>query len=397
MELIEHRVRRVDGRVRLEGEVLYANGTKEVLWFEVDEAFESSLNRTGDPWIVALAPLAVTLREPLRVPLPADPRLVEGLRQTAVIWQFWESTRGDLELEVPTCRAQHPEAVRTASLFSGGVDSWFTVMRNRQLADAGRAPRLDSLLLVWGADIPLKSPEPFRALRDRLRPIAAELSCELIDVATNIRETRWVVTNWPRLAHGCLFISLAHATGQFRRLLIPSSVTYSHARGWGSHFVTDPLLSSTSTEIVYDAAEYSRLDKVPLLAEFPLALENLRVCWRSGTDQNCGRCMKCLRTMINLELHGALTRCPTFPSTKVDLEAAARIRCLKPNEYRWMRNLAAECRRLGRHDIGRALESAYDRSFRLDMVTALLGRLDRAGLRGAGRVGAWLERDSIMN
>jgi hypothetical protein len=42
-------------------------------------------------------------------------------------------------------------------------------------------------------------------------------------------------------------------------------------------------------------------------------MHHLRVCWKNpGGAYNCGRCDKCLRTMINLEAAGALTRCATF-------------------------------------------------------------------------------------
>src|SRR5262249_59102310 len=41
---------------------------------------------------------------------------------------------------------------------------------------------------------------------------------------------------------------------------------------------------------------------------------SLRVCWENPDGAyNCGRCEKCLRTMINLLIAGALDRCPTFP------------------------------------------------------------------------------------
>jgi hypothetical protein len=250
---------------------------------------------------------------------------------------------------------------------------------------------------VRGADIPLRRLEAFQALRSRLGGVATELECRLVDVATNIRETRWREADWALLAHGSMFIALAHASGVFRRLLIPSSVTYSNGRGWGSHPATDPLLSSCSTEIIYDAAEASRLNKVHALCASALALGSLRVCWRSGTDQNCGGCMKCLKTMVALELFGGLSRCPTFPATRVDPARVARLRCTSPNDYRMVRGLSEASFNNGRTDLGRALQSAYDRSARLDLAGGLLTSLDRLGIRGATRLRRWLERGSVYN
>lgn len=399
MELIGQAIREVDGgRVRLEGEVLFDDGQRDVVWFETDQAGGGALNRGGDPWVVALAPLAVTLGEPLRVPLPADAQLVEGLRTVSRAWGFWDASLHALELEVPTVSGEGRKADGlVGSLFSGGVDSWYSILRNQREADAGWVPRLNALLLAWGADIPLRRPEAFQALRARLTAVAGHLSCELVVLATNLRDTRWKVTNWPRLAHGCLFISLAHASGRFQRLLIPSSVTYSNGRGWGSHPTTDPLLSSRQTRIVYDTADVNRLGKIGLVCASDLALESLRVCWRSGTDQNCGRCMKCLRTMIALELHGALVRCATFPVQRVDTDQVAHLRCGAPTEYRMLRTLAAESFVAGRPDLGRALQRAYDRSARLDLVGELLAAADQIGLRGTTWLRGWLEHGSIRN
>ena len=46
---------------------------------------------------------------------------------------------------------------------------------------------------------------------------------------------------------------------------------------------------------------------------------HLRVCWQNvGTDLNCGRCEKCVRTMAMLAGAGVLDRCETFPD-RVDL------------------------------------------------------------------------------
>jgi hypothetical protein len=398
MELIRHEVRAAEaGAVRLEGEVRYADGSREVIWFQTDEERASLLNLSGDPWVIALAPLAVTLGEPLKVPLPVDGELLEGLRNVARAWRTWDPKLNPLELEVGPAQVAAPGRPYNGSMFSGGVDSWYTVLRNRLDADAGWVPRIDSLLLVWGADINLGKAEAFQALRERTGRVAEELSCELVVMATNLRQTRWGTTDWARLSHGCLFIALAHASGAFKRIQIPSSVTFTNGRGWGSHFATDPLLSSRSTRVIYDAAEINRILKVELVCSSELALDNLRVCWRSGTDKNCGRCLKCFRTLIALELFGGLSRCSTFPTNRLDLDAVAHLRPGAANEYRMLRNMAEAALVRGRVDVSDALHRAHDRSARLDIMQALLVRLDRIGVRGATRLLKWLEAGSILN
>ena len=74
-----------------------------------------------------------------------------------------------------------------------------------------------------------------------------------------------------------------------------------------SHPALDPLWSTEAVEVVHDGAETRRVDKVAALAASPLALRYLRVCWENrGGAYNCGRCGKCMRTMVDLDLAGAL-------------------------------------------------------------------------------------------
>jgi bacterioferritin-associated ferredoxin len=77
--------------------------------------------------------------------------------------------------------------------------------------------------------------------------------------------------------------------------------------------ITDPLLSSLSFAIVHDGAEQHRVGKARALAAWPEALRNLRVCWAGrSADTNCGRCEKCVRTI--LEFRAAGVPCPPcFP------------------------------------------------------------------------------------
>ena len=80
------------------------------------------------------------------------------------------------------------------------------------------------------------------------------------------------------------------------------------------------VLSAAGPSVVFDGLDAMRLDKIKYIASSPLALRWLRVCWQNlGISYNCGRCEKCLRTMIGLELAGALGKCRTF-KTGIDIE-----------------------------------------------------------------------------
>jgi hypothetical protein len=93
---------------------------------------------------------------------------------------------------------------------------------------------------------------------------------------------------------------------------------------YGTHPLLDPLYSSSDLRIRHDGIELSRLEKTRLIAGWDVALQNLRVCnqyrqYRSGR-LNCGRCEKCVRTMLGLLAVGALDKTNVFPSQNVSVE-----------------------------------------------------------------------------
>jgi hypothetical protein len=113
---------------------------------------------------------------------------------------------------------------------------------------------------------------------------------------------------------------------RFAKVYVPASQTYAQLFPLAPHPVLDPLWSNDTTAIVLDGCEASRIDKARRIAGCELALASLRVCYENRAGAyNCGRCEKCLRTMLNLYIAGALARCPTFdrPLTPAAIVASA--------------------------------------------------------------------------
>src|SRR5208337_2670196 len=77
----------------------------------------------------------------------------------------------------------------------------------------------------------------------------------------------------------------------------------------------DPLWSTETTTFIHYCYGISRVEKARSLADNPLAQEYLRVCWENRNGEyNCGRCNKCIQTMLALHLAGALSKF-NFPTT----------------------------------------------------------------------------------
>lgn len=87
-----------------------------------------------------------------------------------------------------------------------------------------------------------------------------------------------------------------------------------------------PLLSTEALEAISVGSQYTRVAKTVQVASLPLAQDTLDVCVGGKSAGNCSRCWKCLRTLVTLEIAGALR---DFDGTfDLDRYAAARSRYL---------------------------------------------------------------------
>ncbi|MGD2070852.1 MAG: hypothetical protein PVI57_19430, partial [Gemmatimonadota bacterium] len=344
---------RPGGRIRLVGDVR-GGGAPEEVWYEVPASLADGIDRSGAPWLVALLPLAVTRGTPLRVPLPVDARLVGNLRRVMEIWSGWYPHLRPVPLEVEEEEADGPLGGRVAAFFSGGVDSFYTVLRHLPgdatppgvrvrsavlrragvpvdpVSEEGDPPpsktSVEDLLTVEGFDIPLREGQALTRLRARHRRVADGLGLHPVPVATNLRETAWGTTDWAGLSHGCGLASVALILGRrYRRVLLAGGSGHHAVRPWGSHPDTDPLLSSSRTRFFREGWGASRLQKIWLVAGSEVALRALRVCWRSATDRNCERCGKCYRTLLALDLFDVLPEAGGFTVDRSDPGVVARL------------------------------------------------------------------------
>ncbi len=190
---------------------------------------------------------------------------------------------------------------RTALCFTGGVDSFHTLLT--------RAEKIDYLIYAEGFDTPLSDIVRLRSIETSIRDVARQSGMTAAFIRTNLRELPIVArANWER-AHGGALAALGHVlSGEVGRFVISSSLSYNTPRPWGTHWLTDHLWSSERTEIIQHGHEVSRFQKLRRIVSNPLVRAHLRVCWEHlGPEWNCSRCDKCLRVRLGLlelgELH----------------------------------------------------------------------------------------------
>ena len=358
-----------ENRVRLAGTVAYDDSTyqPEVYWFDVPKECAEYLTETGNPWLALLTPLAATLGEPLRISKPVDGQLFQNVHELMLIWKRWHPHLKVVKVEAQLMNTKHLQSTpRTASFFSGGVDSFFTVLRHSDGADLPNRIKIDDLICVWGFDVPLSKSDEFNRMRDVLQKAASDLDKEFIDVATNLFKTIWVKSQWGPLSHGSALATIGLIfEKRYNRVLIPSTHAYDNLMPNGSHPLTDPLHSTSWTKIIHDGAGFDRVEKTDFISNSEVALRSLKVCWEGHSDKNCQACNKCYRTMMTLLLLGVLSRYSTLSESNFSIAKVKKIYSHSENDFTLLREVQVLALRKGRRDIARAIERGFKHSKRV--------------------------------
>lgn len=292
---------------------------------------DAVLTPSPEAWFcLALLP-SMKLGADLFLDAPMSPRLLGAADRLSDIYCSWYADyhRGSLPDARPATTLSRPgEGV--ATLFTGGMDSFYTLLKHHN--------EITHLIFVHGADVDLRDRKLRSQVSDMLDRVGREFGVEVIEIESSVRGfLEHYGIDWG-MGHVAAFASIGHFLAPyFKRIYIPSTFTYVDLFPWGSHPLTDPLWSSEGLEFVHDGSEASRVQKAALLAKSDVALQSLRVCFVNGhSAYNCGRCEKCVRTMINLHATGALARCTTFPN-KLDLRRVKRLDITKESERAFLR------------------------------------------------------------
>lgn len=267
------------------------------------------VNERLDPFLPLALMAAVRRRVPLRLKGPVSAGLLaasRGIQETYARWYpesaIVEVRAGSAEEAPPPSEPCGPE---TGCFFSGGIDSGYSLLKHR--AEVTR------LVFVHGFDVAVGRADLLARVREPLARTARELGLPLVEVTTNLREFTDSLVSWIQCFGFGLAAVALFLRPRFRRMIIPGSNTYPRLHPSGSHPLLDPRWGVDGYRIDHDGCEVTRIDKARAVASSDELLRSLRVCWENRDGAyNCGRCEKCLRTMAELKVVGALERCPAF-------------------------------------------------------------------------------------
>ena len=339
----------------------------ETLRFEVEGAAPDEVAPAPEAFAIrgALAAQAAGERRVL-VEGPLCPRLRDGLRAVLRTLKYWYRSHGpDVALEASRgFRALRPPPPRAALFLSGGVDSLFVLRSNRRSFPAGHPSSFQTAIFVpnFGARLEaVSSPRATDVLARQRRAVSS------IARAAGLR----LVSSWPsstelgeepaftaRSSHGARLAANAHLFPGLASVSIAPSYDALYHRPWGSHPLLDPNYGSSALEVRHEGFGYTRLERVAEIAKWREGLPFLLVCAQGpleGGRANCGRCEKCVRTMIELLLSDSLSEEGPFGAADLDV-SLIQPRFLDPLSTGHWEPFAPALRAKGRADLAAAAE-----------------------------------------
>jgi hypothetical protein len=288
-------------------------GWDKVYFRTVNTALDDFVHDDASPFAAALLLPSMKQGEDLIIEGSISAQLYNGMHTIMQEVLKWDIGLRPIKVEADTLAADPRGPQKSASFFSGGVDSFYTYLKHK--ADLAEADRIGSFILVNGFDINRRNTRLWNRALKNIKSIAEADKVELEVVRSNIQGLVEPILLWDFTHGGCLAAVGLFLRGAFHQIYIPSTHSVAEQIPWGSNLALDGHWSTESTTFIHDGTEATRLEKViSQIARSPLALEYLRVCFANEKGAyNCGRCDKCLRTMINLYVAGVLERTCTFP------------------------------------------------------------------------------------
>jgi hypothetical protein len=388
-----------NGRVRAVADVVWeqAGLPAQSLRFEVAEALGADLEPSPEAFALAALPAAVWRGERrLWIDGSLCPHLASNLSRLMQTWSSWYEHCRPIGLEPARGLAAPPARLspRAALFLSGGVDSLALLRRSRTEHPVGdpEAP-CDAIVLFGNNGFEFEGGRPvsgrlaaYQALLARLAPLAERESLTLVPVHF---DARWLLPGyrpWTSLAFGPMIASVAHALWRRNTLAWLGSSSIRSDRPHGSRPDIDPLYSSGAVEIRVGDPDTPRFEKIRRIADWEPALAVVQPCWlrsRRLADGrlNCGRCEKCLRTMLALLVLDRLSACSAFAEDDVRAEWIDRVAVPSQSKLDFLLDLEEPLARRGRRDLVRALRRLR-RRFRRDRLLQR-ARWRLRSLRGA--------------
>lgn len=392
MKIENLRSQREDGRTRVSAQVKWEDCERpsQEIYFETVEEFSKDISCNPHAFLVACIMPAMRYGEK-RVFIDSEicPELQDGLITAMSLisnWFNWYNGASSLvRIETKEQNYIGPPAKtpRAGFLFSGGIDSLATLLANRIHYSPEHPGFIKDGILIYGLEI--CRPRNFEHVVNSVSILAKDAGVIMIPVYTNIKdlgpENNKIFWEdfWIHEFMGATFAAVAHAfSSRLSTLSINSCHDIPNLMPYSSHPLLNPYYSSSDLRIRHEGIHLSRLAKTELVAGWDLALQHLRVCNKSegysSEMLNCGKCEKCVRTMLALQALGVLEKTEAFPVNIVSPELVNKAVQLGSNTLPLYHEIMELLAKKGQNDLVRAIKHRIEVFYHQQKINRLKER-----------------------
>ena len=338
----------------------YTFSEPQNIFFCFPAKYMDYLPETADPFFPAVLIPAMINGEDLEIQAPLSPQLLENQNVIQDIFTTWHPDKFS-RVKITSQALKKPLKKvfnKNATFFSLGVDSMYSMLKHLPQNGISEENKITSLIYMKGLELPLSiysNNQNFKLILE-IKRFAKHYNLEAITGETNLRDVFPLDWEDYYFGPGLAATALSLSNG-FDKIYIPSSHSYAVFFHDPSSPLLDHLWSNENTRIIHDGAEKERAQKISdLIIDDTYALNNLRVCVdNDGGIHNCGKCSKCIRTMVTLEILGLLKKSEIFPQ-KLPEDFTKQLHTFIPDSLEFTKENLKLARKYGRKDIEKILE-----------------------------------------
>jgi hypothetical protein len=287
------------------------DGRESELYFQVEQHFREHLNeKVADCFVVALLYRAVREGRDIESAVPVSERLLYQLNTylTRVLCGLFGQRTISIRAPVAADEKASGRAVGTG--LTCGIDSLYTIASYAKTPYPGYDLTHLALFNVGSHDRGKETEaEMFGNRRALAEGFCEESGYPLVIIDSNVKS----FLPYPYAEYYCLANCAAVLVLQRLWRIYYSSSSYpvrqfrftASALSHFEPYILDAL-STEATKLYCAGSEVARFEKTRRIVDFAPSHKYLNVC--NHHSQNCGECVKCLRTLYALDILGALDR-----------------------------------------------------------------------------------------
>lgn len=325
------------------------------MWYDVPIEYKNALcYERSDAFIVACLYFAMVVGEDILCETPVTEKLLYQLREY-VIPALCDEKDGHRRIEIKAESAEECDKIGefVGTGISRGIDSFSTIILHTQ-EEISQSFRLTHLTLFntgsmnfdgYNKRVSLQKwrEDTLREFSERIdigKKVARDLDLEFINIDTNIPDLYQGAFLYSHTFRNC---SAVLATQKMWKYYYYSSagegmineVGLNKEHGKYDLFIL-PCISLEKLDFYSGGALLGRLQKTHLIADNPVVKRYLNVCLYE--TYNCGRCAKCIRTLMELDLFGKIDEySDCFPDIEYyktnKWKIMAKVLGAKPEDY----------------------------------------------------------------